>query len=140
MANNKTIKQKSSNGNVRSSTAKSNNSHTKISKSTIWVEKRGITNTLNNSIIDKKIKKNKLEKNFEPSMKMLIRIMDSMTEKGSKSKTNLSRGANLNYTRLVKHVIWLEKKGLVKSTIENARIKVNLTEKGRVFAATITKN
>ncbi|MFB5605304.1 MAG: winged helix-turn-helix domain-containing protein [Nitrosarchaeum sp.] len=130
------IKDKTKKKVTSNNSSKINRNNSELPKNTMWVEKRG--DSANKA--DTKVTKKALEKNFEPSMKMLIRIMDSMTEKGSKSKTNLSRGANLNYTRLVKHVIWLEKKGLVKSTVENARIKVNLTEKGRIFAATITKS
>ncbi len=89
-----------------------------------------IANILNQKII---------EPTFEPSMKILIRITESMLERGSEGKTSLSLGTNLNYARLAKHIVWLEKKGLVKSTIENSKINVGLTEKGRLFASTILK-
>ncbi len=85
------------------------------------------------------IVKNKiLEPDFEPSMKTLLRIVESMKKNGSDGKTSLSLDTNLNYARLAKHIVWLEKKGLVESTIDKSKINVGLTEKGRVFASTIS--
>ncbi len=83
------------------------------------------------------VKNKKLPPNFEPSMKVLIRIVESIAEYGSEGKTQLSLDANLNYARLAKHIVWLEKKGLVESTIKNSKINVGFTDKGRVFASTI---
>jgi predicted transcriptional regulator len=76
------------------------------------------------------------KKEFEPSMKTLLRIVKTLTDKGPEVKTSLSLDANLNYTRLAKHVAWLEKKGLVESTIDESTIKVGLTQKGRIFVTT----
>lgn len=84
-----------------------------------------------------KVNSEKSEWDFEPSMKSIRRITETLTREGAKIKTNLSQDVNLNYTRLIKHVIWLEKKGLVKLIIDNSRIKVDLTEKGRMFADVI---
>jgi len=84
------------------------------------------------------IKEKKLEPNFEPSMKTLSRIFKSMTDNGPEAKTSLSLDANLNYARLAKHIVWLEQKGLVESTIDKSKINVGLTPKGRVFASTIS--
>ncbi len=66
-------------------------------------------------------------------MKVILRIMKTMTKNGSKDKTRLSLDANLNYGRLVKHIVWLEKKGLVKSIIRDKKINVVLTQQGRIF-------
>jgi predicted transcriptional regulator len=85
------------------------------------------------------VKKKKPESDFEPSMKTLSRIMKTMTENGAEGKTKLALGANLNYTRLAKHVVWLEKKGLAESTVEDNKINVVLTTSGREFALTISK-
>jgi len=85
------------------------------------------------------IKRKKLEPDFDPSMKSLMRIMKFMTESGAEGKTQLSLHTNLNYARLAKHVVWLEKKGLVESTIEDNKINVILTKSGREFASTISK-
>jgi predicted transcriptional regulator len=81
----------------------------------------------------------KIDDDFEPSMKMIIRIINSIVHKGTKTKTDLSIDTSLNYTRLVKHVIWMEKKGLVKSIVENSKIKVDLTNKGKLFGMTISE-
>jgi predicted transcriptional regulator len=86
------------------------------------------------------VKNKKLEPDFEPSIKTLSRILKTMIEKGPDAKTNLSLDTNLNYTRLAKHVVWMEKKGLVESTIEKSKINVGLTEKGRIFASTISSD
>jgi len=85
------------------------------------------------------IKSKKLEPSFEPSMKTLSRIMKTITEKGAKGKTRLSLDTNLNYARLAKHIVWLEKKGLAKSTIEDNKINVALTTKGMEFASMISE-
>ena len=89
--------------------------------------------------ITKIIKSKKLEPDFDPSMKSLMRIMKFMTESGAEGKTQLSLHTNLNYARLAKHVVWLEKKGLVESTIEDNKVYVALTTRGRKFASMISK-
>ncbi len=89
--------------------------------------------------IIKIIKSKKLEPSFEPSMKTLSRIMKFITENGSEGKTQLSLHTNLNYTRLAKHIVWLEKKGFVESKIEDNKINVVLTKSGREFASMISK-
>jgi predicted transcriptional regulator len=86
------------------------------------------------------IKRIRLEPSFEPSMKTLMRIVKSLTENGSGGKTQLSLDTNLNYARLAKHIVWLEKKGFVESTIENGKINVILTKNGREFASIISKS
>ena len=83
------------------------------------------------------VKNKKLEQNFEPSIKNLSRILKTMIDNCPDAKTSLSLDANVNYTRLAKHIVWLEKKGLVESTIDKSKINVGLTDKGRVFASTI---
>ncbi|WKT57423.1 winged helix-turn-helix domain-containing protein [Candidatus Nitrosotenuis chungbukensis] len=84
------------------------------------------------------IKNKKLALDFKPSMTALSRIMQTMIENGSECKTKLSLDANLNYARLVRHIVWLEKKGLVESKVEDNKINVVLTENGKTFASTIS--
>ena len=84
------------------------------------------------------VKSKKLASSFEPSMKTLSRILKTMINNGPEAKTSLSLDTNLNYARLAKHIVWLEKKGLVESTIDNSKINVGLTDKGRVFASTLS--
>jgi len=83
------------------------------------------------------IKNKKMEPNFEPTMKILSRILKFILDNGPEAKSSLSHDANIQYTRLAKHIVWLEKKGLVESTIVKSRIKVGLTEKGKEFATTL---
>lgn len=80
-----------------------------------------------------------LDQDFEPSIKTLSRIMQTLTDNGSGGKTQISLDANLNYARLAKHIVWLEKKGLVESRIESSKINVVLTRNGKVFASMISK-
>ena len=84
------------------------------------------------------VKNKKLARSFEPSMKTLSRILKTMINNGPEAKTSLSLDTNLNYARLAKHIVWLEKKGLVESTIDKSKINVGLTDKGRVFASTLS--
>ena len=84
--------------------------------------------------------KNKKKRDFEPSMKILSRIFKTMADNGPEAKTSLSLDTHLNYARLAKHIVWLEKKGLVESTIDKTKINVGLTAKGRVFASTISSD
>jgi predicted transcriptional regulator len=79
------------------------------------------------------MKSKKIEPDFEPSMKTLIRIMESIANNASEGKTCLARDANLNYARLARHIVWLEKKGLVESVIDDQKINIILTQKGRTF-------
>ncbi len=82
----------------------------------------------------------KSKSDFEPSMKNISRIMKVMTENGSECKTKLSLDANLNYARLVRHIVWLEKKGLVESKVEDSKVNVALTGKGEVFASIFSED
>ena len=92
----------------------------------------------NHKIIE--ILKNKsLVSTFDPSMKTLMRIVKFMTENSSGGKTQLALDTKLNYARLAKHLVWMEKKGLVKSTINDSKINVALTITGRDFAKIIAK-
>jgi len=96
-----------------------------------------LTDKITNAI--KIIENKKLATSFDPSMKTLMRIVKFMTENSSGGKTQLALDTNLNYARLAKHLVWMEKKGLVKSTIDDNKINVALTETGRDFAKMISK-
>jgi len=84
------------------------------------------------------IKEKELEPDFEPSAKALVRILEILTTNKPKAKTTLALDANLNYSRLAKHIVWMEKKGLVESKINKNRICVELTKKGKEFASTLS--
>ena len=70
-------------------------------------------------------------------MKTLSRILKSIIDNGPEARSSLSLDANIQYTRLAKHIVWLEKNGLVESTIDKSQIKVGLTKKGKEFAITL---
>lgn len=84
------------------------------------------------------VKNKKIGSEFKPSLKTLTRILDCVEEQGPSAKTKLSLKTHLNYTRLAKHIVWLEKKGLVESVIDKSKIKIEVTVKGRAFAETIS--
>jgi predicted transcriptional regulator len=111
-----------------------------LTKHTKTLKAKKLIQSTDKSKINKIVAKKTRKENFEPSMKIIHRIIKCLIKNEAETKTNLSRNANLNYIRLVKHIEWLEKKGLVKSIIKNSKINVMLTEKGRIFAITITKN
>jgi predicted transcriptional regulator len=69
-----------------------------------------------------------------------LRILKTITDNGAEAKTSLAIDSNLNYTRFVKHIVWMEAKGFVKSTIDESKIKVSLTEKGKEFASILTND
>jgi predicted transcriptional regulator len=86
------------------------------------------------------IKNKKLEADFRPSIKIMLRIMKDMIKNDPKAKTTLSVDTHLNYTRLAKHIVWMEKKGLVESKIDKSSIKVGLTKKGKEFVSTFSND
>ncbi|MFB5608560.1 MAG: winged helix-turn-helix domain-containing protein [Candidatus Nitrosomaritimum yanchengensis] len=86
------------------------------------------------------VKNKKIEPTFKPSIKTLTRILYCVEEQGPSPRTKLSRKTNLNYTRLAKHVVWLEKKGYVESVIEDSHIKIKLTGPGKEFAKSISSD
>lgn len=84
--------------------------------------------------------KNKKQRAFEPSIKILSRIFKTMTDNGPGGRTSLSFDTHLNYTRLAKHIDWLEKKGLVESIKDESKTNVGLTAKGKVFASMLSSD
>jgi predicted transcriptional regulator len=91
-----------------------------------------------------KIKRSKKETrdssySFEPSMKIISRVMKIILEKNSIGRTTLSQAANINYTTLLKHLEWLEKKSLIDFMIEEGKISVRLTTNGREFISHLQK-
>ena len=83
------------------------------------------------------MKDNAIKSTFEPSMKTLLRILESMANNASEGKTCLARDTNLNYARLAKHIVWLEQKGLVESILDDQKINLVLTQKVRTFGSMI---
>jgi predicted transcriptional regulator len=79
------------------------------------------------------------KKAFEPSMKILARISKIMLESGLIVKLPLSQKGRINYRRLNKHLDWMAKKHLIEAVLEDGKMKLRLTQKGREFAATLSK-
>ncbi|MEW6044030.1 MAG: winged helix-turn-helix domain-containing protein [Thermoproteota archaeon] len=76
---------------------------------------------------------------FEPSMKILPRIMRIILENESMNRTTLAQATNLNYARLCKYVVWLEKKSFIEFSISNGKLIIKLTECGREFALKLAR-
>lgn len=74
---------------------------------------------------------NKEKTEFEPSKKLLPRIMKVILENNSLNRTSLAQIANLNYATLCKYVIWMEQKSLVEFVILDKKLTIKLTETGR---------
>lgn len=81
------------------------------------------------------LKKEKSE--FEPSMKILMRTLGTMLESGSIGKLALSQTGKINYPRLNKHLDWLTKKQLIEAVLEDNKMKLRLTQKGKDLAITL---
>jgi predicted transcriptional regulator len=75
---------------------------------------------------------------YDPSLKVISRIMKVLLEKNSISKTNLSQECNIQYARLVKHLEWLEARNLIGSKIIDGKICINLSSPGRTFLDSIS--
>ena len=97
-----------------------------------------MSRTVNPKVVEI-LKTKSIEPTFDPSMKTLMRIVKFMTENASEGKTQMALDTHLNYARLAKHLVWMEKKGLVESTIDESKINVALTTTGRDFAKIIAK-
>lgn len=75
---------------------------------------------------------------FSPSVATLKRMMKVVLEENAITRTELSLKANVHYTRLVRHLYWLQQKRYVVFEIgddrkEEQKMVVKLTEKGREF-------
>ncbi|MDC8451601.1 MAG: hypothetical protein LV477_01680 [Candidatus Nitrosotalea sp.] len=75
---------------------------------------------------------------FEPSMKLLSRIMKVILEKNSVGKTMLSQESNVQYARLLKHLEWLEKRHFIESVVDDGKIGFKFTTLGKNFATMIS--
>lgn len=75
---------------------------------------------------------------FEPSMKLLTRILKVILEQNSLGKTHLSQESKINYVRLTKCLDWLEKKNLVKFIVKDGKTHVQLSQQGREFTTMLS--
>ncbi|MGI0066356.1 MAG: winged helix-turn-helix domain-containing protein [Nitrosotalea sp.] len=82
--------------------------------------------------MQKEIKK--LDLKFEPSIKILLRIMRSILEHNHIGNTALAMESNINYTVLSRYIDWLEKKSIIEPVLVGHKANISMTEKGREFA------
>lgn len=71
---------------------------------------------------------------FEPSIRILLRIMQSIRENNHIGRTALSMDSNINYAVMSRYIDWLEKASIVKLVLVNGKANITMTEKGREFA------
>jgi len=83
-------------------------------------------------------RKPKSDSKFNPSMKILSRIMKVLLERNSILRTTLSLETNIQYSRLARHLECLEEKKLIESFVEEGRIYLKSTSLGREFASAVS--
>ncbi len=81
--------------------------------------------------------RSELVRRFEPSIKILMRIIKIILEQNIIGRTVLSLEANINYATLVKHLEWLENKSLIELVIIEGKINVKLTEEGQQLCTAV---
>jgi len=105
----------------------------KLDKNRYRHEKYGLFNT---ELI---IANGKSNSDFEPSMKILSRIVRVILERNSIGRTALAQVANASYVTVAKHIEWLHERSLADFKIEDGKTVVILTASGRGFAFQIWK-
>lgn len=70
---------------------------------------------------------------------ILSRITTVLLDRNTIGRTELSQKANVNYTRLLRHIEWLQDKELVDLIVERGKVKVRLSNTGKEFAKTLSK-
>jgi hypothetical protein len=60
--------------------------------------------------------------------------MQILLESDEKGRTALAQAGNINYSRLLEHLRWLEGKGVVCLVIKEGMVQVRLIESGKEFA------
>ncbi len=80
----------------------------------------------------------KLDLKFEPSMKILTRVLKVILEKNHIGKTSLSVESNINYVKLLKYLKWMKEKQLVEFIDNSGKPCVTLSQKGREFSAIVS--
>lgn len=71
---------------------------------------------------------------FEPSIKILLRIMQSIRENNFIGRTALALESNINYAVLSRYLDWLQSISVIESVVLDGRVHICMTEKGRKFA------
>lgn len=76
---------------------------------------------------------------FDPSPRILIRILRILIENNAIGRTRLAQAANVHYTVLLKHLKWLEQKQYIEYFLENGKAAIRLTQNGRDFAKVVSR-
>ena len=84
------------------------------------------------NLVQKGIEKSDL--NFEPSIKILLRIIRSIHKNNTIGRTSLALESNINYAILSRYINWLESKFVIESVVLDRKVNICMTEKGRKFA------
>ena len=71
------------------------------------------------------------KKGFEPSFGVISRVLRTLLDVNSASKTELSQKTGVNYSRFLKHLDWLADKKIVALTVERHKVAITLTQRGR---------
>ncbi|MGH9993504.1 MAG: winged helix-turn-helix domain-containing protein [Nitrososphaera sp.] len=79
------------------------------------------------------------KRSFKPSVDVLIRIISILTQKRTVGRTLLCLEGHLNYTRASRHLRWLADKEFIEFVVENGKVKIRLTDRGRNFADLLLK-
>jgi predicted transcriptional regulator len=74
---------------------------------------------------------------FNPTVSTLFRVLKVLSEQNSIGRTSLCQAANIHYGRLVKCLTYLEEKSFIEQVIEEGKIRVRLTAKGKEFASAL---
>jgi len=82
----------------------------------------------------------KESRRFFPSFRVLTRLLDTLLEEDAATKTILSQKSGINYTRLLKHLDWMEEKGIIELGVRRHKVIIRLTKDGRAFAAMLARN
>lgn len=65
---------------------------------------------------------------------LVRKITQVLLDKSEIGRTELSQATNVNYTRLMEQLSWLEQKQYVELAISGRRVVIRLTEKGRDYS------
>ena len=74
---------------------------------------------------------------FQPSVRVLVKILQTLKNNKSIGKTELAELIKTNHSRVTKNIDWLERKEMIKSIIEENKIHLILTDLGNDFLETM---
>ena len=74
---------------------------------------------------------------FSPSFTIIIRILKVLHDNEPLTKTLLAQKSGINYSRLLKHLDWLEERHIVELAVHRHKVIVKLTRTGREFGKII---